>query len=167
MPVSQDDQGAARRAAAAHREMVGRCMAELAEKVDANDRAWGLVSATRWGMDLEAGLLTFDLPDGRAARARMQVVGTHSAFEGRFLWGWANGSVPEALRAHSLLARSYGVGRGLAGFAEPSFAGDEDAAWEAAAVVLHLSGAAGAYRAPIGHTTLFLTFGEAVVGRAS
>ncbi len=106
-------------------------------------------------------------PGGRTARARMQVVGTHSAFEGRFLWGWANGSVPGALRAHALLARSYGVERGVAAFSEPSFAGDEDTAWEAASVVLHLSGAAGAYRAPIGHTTLFLTFGEAVVGRAS
>jgi hypothetical protein len=116
-------------------------------------------------MDMEAGLLTFDLPDGRSVKAPMQVIGTHSRFEERFLWGWANGSVPEPLRAHALMARAYGLERGVPGYTEPSFAGDEDSAWEAASVVLHLSGAAGAYRAPIGHTTLFLTFGEAVVGR--
>ena len=80
---------------------------------------WNLDDGCRWNADLAKGTIRFELGDGRALYGAVSIIGTLK--EGIWQWGWANASLPEALRAGSRFMRDFAERTGLTIFAEPAW----------------------------------------------
>lgn len=151
--------GGDRRAAASdHAIVLARARSELELKTGFADRMWKIGSAA-WSVDLDAGTIAFDAPDGTRAVAPVQVVGTLDTNAGTWMWGWDHPSVPKGCARDAAAVRDYGAARGLSDMTTRVIRCDEANAWEFTAIAAHLSNAQGAYRGPTGATLVFMTFG--------
>lgn len=139
-------------------QLFARAEAEIALKTAVFQRKVGREFA-EWDVDLEQGVIRF-IGRARAYSAPVQVIGTYNTLDGTFLWGWDHPSVPAALGANARLARQFGTRHALPLFMTRKVACTEQQAWQFTAVALYLADAQGAYRARIGTTWVFLTFGE-------
>jgi len=95
---------------------------------------WHLGQEINWAADLNAGTITFNLPEQVTAVAPIQVVGTYNTADGTFLWGWDHPSVSVPLRSHAQLAKDWGRANRLANFTSRLVACSEEEAWGFAAV---------------------------------
>ena len=137
----------------------------LALQTSTHAATWYLGQESNWAAYLEAGTITFHLPQGVIAVAPIQVVGTYNASDGTFLWGWDHPSVPSSLRSHAQLAKDWGLTNRMADFTTRSVACSEERAWEFAAVANRLASSNGVYRGPAGMARVFMTFGEVKLER--
>lgn len=128
----------------------------LDEQTAKHRQAWGLGSETQWHLDMDVGLLRWVFADGRMMQASVQVVGTYSTGEGRFVWGWGHPSVPKPLQRAAEQVRSLGFDRWVTRVVNCS---PEDA-WQFAAVTAQHDGAAGAYRGDTDGTWMYLSFDD-------
>ncbi len=144
-------------------QFIEQSRAGLAQQTAAHAATWHLDSAEHWFADLEKGMITFELKDGRRASAAIQVIGTYNTLDGTFLWGWDHPSVPDALRKHARLAQQWGKKNNVLHFTTRKVKCTEDEAWSFAAVANRLGNANGVYRGPDGTTLAYLTLGEVKV----
>ncbi len=157
--------GGDRRAAAAdHAAVLARARSELELKTGFADRMWKIGSAA-WSVDLDAGTIAFDAPDGVRGSAPVQVVGTLDTSAGTWMWGWDHPSVPDGSARDAAMVRDYGAARGLTEMTTRVIRCDEAKAWEFTALATHLSNAQGAYRGPTGATLVFMTFGTVTLSK--
>ena len=137
----------------------------LALQTSTHAATWHLGQESNWAADLDAGTITFNLPDGVTAVAPIQVVGTYNASDSTFLWGWDHPSVPLPLRRHAQLAKDWGRENRLANFTTRLVPCSEEEAWGFVAVANRLATSNGVYRGPAGVSRVFMTFGEVKLER--
>ena len=83
-----------------------------------------------------------------------------------WLWGWANPSIPDALKRDALRVREYGQQQEIARLTLEEWLGTEADAWSMAALACNLCGAQGVYRGPAGSAFVFINFGQVVLSKA-
>ncbi len=128
---------------------------------------WHLDEAEQWSVDMDSGLIVFQLPGGMTARAPVQIVGTTNSADGTFLWGWDHPSVPAELAEHAQLAQAFGQAHGLPAYTTRQVPCDDDQAWTFTAVAMRLGEASGAYRAQASDTAyVWMTFGQVTLSQA-
>lgn len=121
-------------------------------------RSWGLATADRWGLDQQAGLITWAFPD-KTATAPAQILASYNRGSGSWMWAWANPSiVPEMSRAAGEI-RDWAYARGHHVLAEPKIAADDQKADTLSALALRITGATGFYRGRTGAVFAIITFG--------
>lgn len=74
---------------------------------------------TRWDADLAAGTITFAFADRPAMVCEAQLLGSSALNPGSWLWGWANGSVPEKVTAVARGLRTFGEEHGIPELTQP------------------------------------------------
>lgn len=67
----------------------------------------------RWDADLAAGTITFAFADRAPLVCEAQLLGSSALSPGSWLWGWANGGVPENVTAVARELRAVGEERGI------------------------------------------------------
>ncbi|MCP2311256.1 DUF6882 domain-containing protein [Kitasatospora paracochleata] len=125
---------------------------------------WGLGTADRWDLDQATGLLTWTFPD-RTATAPAQILGTHNAAAGSWLWAWANPSILPELSRDSRTVRDWAQHRGHTALTEPKVDADQEHAATLAALALRITRAGGFYRGTGAAAVPYLTFGTVTLTR--
>lgn len=125
-----------------------------------HSKTWGLGSEANWGVDLNAGKISFIFEDGKKAIADVQVIGTFSP-NGTFMWGWDHPSVKGEPAKHAMLLKTFGEKHQIKELLTQPVKITEQQAWEYTAVAMRLGNNNGAYRANAGGGTwVYMTFGE-------
>jgi hypothetical protein len=136
---------------------------EMIERTAAAHRdQWGLGSAERWDVDLDAGTRTFST---KTASAPVQVLGAHVAAREEFVWAWSMDAVPAPLKRDAEAVRDFGAANGATMLTTPRLPVDESGASDLATLAFRISRASGFYRGP-GASTTFFTFGLVTVTHA-
>lgn len=91
---SFDDDDSEMEDTAEFRQLIEQSIAHLQALTVAHDNLWHIGEAD-WAVDLDAGIITFDSPDGMRATAPVQVIGTYNTDDETWLWGWDH---PSSLR---------------------------------------------------------------------
>jgi hypothetical protein len=102
----------------------------------------------RWDYDFEAGTLTFSEKGIPKVVAEIQVVGTTSISGGTWLWGWANGYLPEGVTEAVALVRSFGKAENIPELTQDYLPDDKFIGWGMTAVAARVLDSKGAYRCP-------------------
>lgn len=131
-------------------------MGWLQQQTILHREAWGLGSETQWNLDMNEGRVRWTFADGRVMQAAVQVVGTYSTKEGRFMWGWDDPSVPEPLRRAAQQVRTLGFDRWVQRVVDCT----QDDAWQFAAMAAQHDGAAGACRGDVNGSWVYVSFDE-------
>lgn len=131
---------------------------EAMKKVqEINVNTWHLNDlSSQWGVDMNAGKITFTFPD-RIVSADVQVVGT--LHNGEFMWGWDHPSVPKPLGRAAELAKDWGEKNEQTDYTEKLVPADMDKAWEFTAVAARLDKSSGTYSGAAGAAHVFMVFG--------
>lgn len=106
--------------------------------------------------NLDDGTLRF-VQSVRVVLADICVVGTVSAYEGSFLWGWANDSLPVAVTNGLLPVRRFGEEHGLEFLMTAEIAGGREEGLECAAIAGRIQNAEGVFVDTCGDVTMFFT----------
>jgi len=139
---------------------------EMIEQVgSAHAKRWGLGSATNWGLDQQTGLLTWTFPD-KAATAPAQILGSHNATAGSWLWAWANEGLLPGMRTDADRVRSWAEANGASSLCQAKLLCDAATAATMCAIAFRVTAATGFYRADAGASTLFMTFGPVTLTTA-
>lgn len=147
---------------------IAQSMAGMQAATTAHCATWHLDEAEQWSVDMDSGLIVFQLPGGVVASAPVQIVGTSNSEDGSFLWGWDHPSVPAELAEHAQLALAFGRAHGLHAYTTRKVDCDDSQAWEFAAVAMRLGEASGTYRAQASETAhVWMTFGQVSLSAAS
>ena len=104
----------------------------------------------RYHYDIDAGTLTFSENEVPKVIAEIQIAGSTSFKGGDWLWSWANAHWPLARSADAQRVRAFGEEHGIDELTEGSVK-DKDLnglGWELTAVMVRVTDALGAYRAP-------------------
>ncbi|MGN8551651.1 UNVERIFIED_CONTAM: hypothetical protein OHV15_03580 [Microbacterium sp. SLM126] len=123
---------------------------------------WGLGTADRWSADLASGTLSFEFPD-RVVGGRVQLLGTYAITAGTWLWGWANGSVPESVTVASLEVKAIATRPGLQLLQDAKLQIPAGFADDLANVAVEVAGLDGWYRAPSPTNYAYLGFSDLMV----
>lgn len=146
---------------------IAQSMEGMQAATAAHCAAWHLDDAEQWSVDMDSGLIVFQLPGGMVATAPVQIIGTSNSEDGSFLWGWDHPSVPAELAEHAQLALAFGRAHGLQAYTTRKVACDDAQAWEFAAVAMRLGEANGTYRAQASETAhVWMTFGQVSLSAA-
>lgn len=146
--------------------LLARAVEELKLKTAAHKAAWHLGEADRWSVDQDEGKIIFNFKNGTIATATVQIIGSFNSEDKTWLWGWANPSVHESLKADAVKVKAYGEQHQISKLTTRKWSGTEDDAWAMAALAVKLCGTQGAYRGPAGDTKVFMTFGEVQLQKA-
>jgi hypothetical protein len=92
--------------------------------------------------------------------ANICVVGTASARERSFLWGWANESLPAAVTSALLPVRRFGEEHDLGLLLSPEIPGGRAEGLECAAIAGRIQDAEGVFVDTCGDITMFFTLSE-------
>ncbi|QVQ27813.1 DUF6882 domain-containing protein [Achromobacter deleyi] len=139
----------------------------LRAATSAHCATWHLDEAEQWSVDMDSGLIVFQLPGGLVATSPVQIIGTSNSEDASFLWGWGHPSVPAELSEHAQLAQAFGQAHGLDAYTTRKTPCDDDKAWEFVAVAMRLGEASGAYRAQASETAhVWMTFGEVSLSKS-
>ncbi len=122
---------------------------------------WDIGRSDRWSADLAEGTLSFHFGD-RAITGPAHVLGTYSSETSTWLWGCANGSLPERVVIVSADAVEIGRSKNIPVFAHRKLPVDESAGDDFAAVAAMLTGMVGVYRVPT--RTGYVWFGMQTFG---
>lgn len=131
----------------------------------AHQARWGLGTADRCELDPASGLLTWTFAD-HVASAPTQVLGTRrpTGAAWRWDWAWGDDAVPPHLRSASEAVRRWGEAHGHRPLTVPSLeALTARRAADLAALAIAVTRPTGFYRAPVGGSHLYLTFGPVTV----
>lgn len=146
---------------------IAQSMEGMQAAITAHCATWHLDEAEQWSVDMDSGLIVFQLPGGIVATAPVQIVGTSNSEDGSFLWGWDHPSVPAELAEHAQLALAFGRAHGLSAYTERKVECDDAQAWEFSAVAMRLGEASGTYRAQASETAhVWMTFGKVSLSKA-
>jgi hypothetical protein len=112
------------------------------------EKEFHVSSWPRWDYNLERGTLTFSENGVPKVLASIQVIGTTSASDGTWMWGWANENLPTNVTKAVARVREFGQAGNIAELSEAKLPDDEYLGWAMTAVAAKLLGARGAYRCP-------------------
>ena len=114
------------------------------------------LESAKYHWDLDRCEILFEA-GGRRVSAQICVVGTSSALEGSFLWGWANESLPR-LATHKLEAvRRFGEEHRLSLLTMAEHQGGMAQGKECVAISARILQAEGIFIDTVGDVTMFLT----------
>lgn len=122
---------------------------------------WGIGTADRWSADLAAGTLSFEFAD-RVVTGRVQLLGSYAITAGTWLWGWANGSVPESVTVASREVKAIATRPGLQLLEEAKLQIPAEFADDLASVAVEVAGLDGWYRGPSATNFVYLGFSDLV-----
>ena len=111
----------------------------------------------QWGINTAS--ITFSLRHCEVI-ASVCVVGTTSAAESTFLWGWANEKAPPMARSHLERVREFGARHQLQLLTTPEFPGGHPEALEMLGVAGRVPDAEGVLIHSVGDVTLFLALSD-------
>jgi hypothetical protein len=135
---------------------------DMVERVAKAHRAtWGLGTADSWGPDQRTGVITWPFPD-KTVTAPAQILGSHNATAGSWLWAWANQSILPELSVASETVRDWTAEHGHLALTKPKVEADEQKAAILATLAFRITRAAGFYRG----NGVFITFGPVTVTAA-
>lgn len=121
---------------------------ETAAKQEAAAQRWGIGKSDRWSADLAAGTISFHFGN-RVLTGPVQLLGSYSRESETWLWGWANESVPSAVRTASEAVRELGLSDpNLRALSQRKLTGPESFGDDFAATSVEIAQLAGYYRAP-------------------
>ena len=123
------------------------------------NREWDIEAAEEFFFDQDTARLTFTFPD-RVIVTPFQVLGSHNAQTGTWMWAWANDSIDPRLKADSMALREVGELLGHQIFTERILNVSEEDADCMALLALERSRHDGLYKAPDGDHVTFLSFGQ-------
>jgi hypothetical protein len=123
---------------------------------------WGIGTADRWSADLAAGTLSFQFSD-RVVAGQVQLLGSYAIAAGTWLWGWANGSVPESVTVASLEVKAIATRPGLQLLQNAELQIPAEFADDLANVAVEVAGLDGWYRAPSATNYVYLGFNDLMV----
>jgi hypothetical protein len=146
--------------------LLARAVEELKLKTAAHQAAWHLGEEGNWSVDQDQGKLVFSFTNGTTATAPVQIIGSFNSEDKTWLWGWANPSVNDSLKADALKVKAFGEQHQISKLTTRKWSGTEEDAWAMAALAVKLCGSQGAYRGPAGDTKVFMTFGEIQLQKA-
>ncbi|POZ53777.1 DUF6882 domain-containing protein [Methylovulum psychrotolerans] len=131
-------------------DLLTQALAELTVKQDHLQDVYDLGQWASWWCDQEAELLQFfDGNDRVAVEADIINLGSYSAPNHSWKWGWSNPPILKSLREKALPIKELAKITGFPLFAnEAAFELDEPMVWEMMAIVVKHLGAMGCYRAP-------------------
>lgn len=134
----------------------GACMTELELAQAELEKSHRLGHHERWDFDVPNQSLVFS--DGGKAQVSygISLICSTKASDGTLQWAWANKSLPAPLTAESAALKALTAETGLEIFEMPFWKGEEREAWEMTAIALKRLGGVGAYRCPMGETSLFV-----------
>jgi hypothetical protein len=112
------------------------------------EKNFHISSWPKWHYDLDAGTLTFGENGVPHVIAEIQVVGTTSISGGTWLWGWANGYLPEGVTEAASRVRSFGKTENIPELTQDYLPDDEFIGWGMTAVAAKILGSVGAYPCP-------------------
>lgn len=140
------------------RQLCEKAVSHVQALTTAHEGVWHIGEAS-WGADLEAGIITFDSPNGMQVEAPVQVIGTYNTDDETWLWGWEHPSVPPPLDQHAQLVLDYGRKNSVPDLTTRNLQCSTDRCWEFTAVACLLAEAQGVYIGPSGPTLVYMTFG--------
>jgi hypothetical protein len=100
----------------------------------------------RYDYDLERETLTFSHGGTPRVVASIQVVGTTSESAGNWLWGWANGYLPDAVTQMVDRVRAFGDKENIPELINAYGNDAEDFGWAMTAIAAKVLGCRGGYR---------------------
>jgi hypothetical protein len=116
--------------------------------MDENRKAFQLDGYQRFDWNPWRGELVFSREGIPRVVARIQLVGSHSAKWGTWMWAWANPAYLAPVRQAVLRAKEFGTERVVLRLIQPKWKATESDAWGMTAVTAKLTEAKGAYRCP-------------------
>lgn len=119
--------------------------------------SWPYGKEKGWTADLDAGVIVFKFAGDLTGTCHFQTIGTYNEVDGSFLWGWAHGKLPRALKVHAKMARQWGKTLGLSLYASKNVKCSMEEAWNFAAITQKLAGAKNVYRGRVGKKYIFMT----------
>lgn len=141
------------------RRTVDAAMADLKARTAAHDPLVNFSKST-WDINQDTGQITFTRPDGQRTAADVQIIGTYNTFDGTWFWAWEHPSVDAALARHASAVRQLGQKHAIEPLTTRKLTCSEQDCWEFTALACKLNGAQGGYRASVGPTLIFTTFGK-------
>src|SRR5215469_6257883 len=118
--------------------LLDQSMEELRLKTTGHQAGWGFGKANRWSLDMSQGDLIFTFDRGVVATSPAQIVGSLDNESGSWLWGWANPSIPDALKRDALQVREYGQQQKIMRLTSEEWPCTEADAWQMAALACKL-----------------------------
>lgn len=118
---------------------------------------WGIGSAGRWSANLAAGTISFEFPD-RVVTGEVELLGSYAIAAGTWLWGWANGSVPESTTRASQEVKAIATRPGLELLASAKLEIPAEVADDLANIAVEMGGLDGWYRGPSETNYVYLGF---------
>lgn len=137
--------------------VMNAAMERFHARVDANLKIIGRDKADSWVCDEEAGTILFTFRGQYVAQANYQVIGSLSYADWSWSWAWNDRSVPQHLRAHTNIMRSYGECHGVRKLLEARLTATENDAWHFAALANYLGKGQGVFRAAASEDVRFMT----------
>ncbi|SFR82936.1 hypothetical protein SAMN05428970_2703 [Agromyces sp. CF514] len=138
-------------------QLVVESHVEVATKQDRAAELWGIGSADRWSADLAAGTISFEFPD-RLITGQVELIGSYALAAGTWLWGWANGSVPESATGASREVAAAAARPGFELLAQAKLEIPVEMADDLANITVELAGLDGWYRGPSMANYVYLGF---------
>lgn len=133
---------------------------ELAAKNEENVRRWQLEKSDRWSVDFSRGTFSFHF-GRRTITSPVEVIGSYSVAGSSWLWGWANGSLPEGVVGASRRVHEFGHANDIEALIEPELEIDHPhLADDFGGLGVMLAGLSGMYRSPQSNGD-FVTLGYA------
>ena len=123
------------------------------------NREWGIGAAAKFFYDQDTALLTFTFPE-RVIVTPFQILGSHNAKTGTWMWAWANDSIDPRLKADSMALREDGQQLGHQILTERILSVSHEDADCMALLAVARSRHDGLYKAPDGDHVTYLSFGQ-------
>lgn len=149
------------REAATFEQLKAQSIEALRIKLEAH--RWWLEDYDEWSLDQNAGILvihTHSRGEPMVARAAAQIIGSFNKADGSWLWGWANSSIADSLKADAELVRQLGDDKSFPKLTERKVPTDQQGAFGFAAVASHACGSQGVFSAAAGDAVIYINFGQ-------
>jgi hypothetical protein len=147
------------------RNLIERSGNHLATLTEGHQAGWGFGEEEYWDLDQDEGYLHFTFDETMVASCPAQIIGTYNSDEKTWMWAWANTSIAAELTRDAEEVKSYGLKYGISKLTKPKWKGEEEDAWNMAAIACYLCDAQGAYRGPSDPIFVFMTFGEVKISK--
>lgn len=139
--------------------LIERSMNALQAKNQFHCDTWKLDEAD-WSVDQTQGSIIFHVPDNIMVTAPVQIIGTYDQNKGSWMWSWANSSIETSLAQDSIAVKAYGERNDNALLTARVSQIEEYDAWQLTALACELNTQQGCYRGVVGHTLIYMTFGD-------
>jgi hypothetical protein len=141
---------------------VANCKERLKTKQETLAKEFEIGTWASWGYDQATNVLTFK---DEAGVVRVEAVttflGSFSPGAGSWMWGWANMSLLQAVRAPANALKRLAEATGIEAFgSQGKLEADEEMAWGLAAMGVEQLGSLGCYRGAAGRSSVFLAIDQ-------